>query len=928
MHPLLPVSLPRAVLAVAAIRLLPLALLAGCATVNVVQKQGVSLRPLEFPLRTLSYPSGLRVLVERDSRTPLAGIFLVVGSGSTSDPAGKEGLAHYIEHLTFRSRPFGAQGFRSLMEGAGWIDYNAFTELDETVYFEVGLASSLHEMLRLEGARMSAPVVKVTEAVRATELDVVRNELRLGNETGFVGEVLGELQSAVFPQGNPYARSVIGTHQSLAALREADVQAFVAAHYRPENMTLLILGDVDLATADRLVWESLPHELLGAPAPVRLSPRMPAAAPPVPPSPPQAEGLPRREAAVAAPEIWLAWSLPRSFDSEAYLLAFVRISAQRRLSKVVFDDKDMVGISMKIYPGVQASMLLCRIELNKGEHPEESRDRVLKELPGIFNARDDEQFGRDRRVAVVEEVSSAQDLVARGIKRATITHFSQDPTLYSRAVRDLVAMRRAQVREYSAPYVTRERARAILFVPPAGGSLASGSGSLSGPSSEMEPGPASPALPSGVASAEGRGERLRALLPESPERSTFRLSNGLSVILDRRAGLPLVSAGLLLPAMPEKAEERAASEVVRTVGTPRRLLNGPPDAFGGSIWRETGRDHISYSVEGASGNTEIILATLAEYARAMAVDRTDWVQFNRYVIPRSRRYESEPRNVANRSFLGALLPGSPYGLAITSAQLEGTSQEAAQRWIQRTHSPANATLAVVGDFDPTEVSRMIGTSFGNWPGEAVEGGDPAAPKIAASAVPEVRFLVTDRPGATQSQIQFGCLFPDGNKSALVTRHEVGARLLQNRLWEVSREKMGATYGLQVDSVALRGGTSYLEARSAVETGKLAPVLGVLKQALGSLGAELASQDELAWAKLKRASRSATADMTNRGIVAAELAKARLGAAVGGAGRADELISVSAEDVRTDFQYCLRGNPTLSIVGDERAVRAALKEGWR
>jgi zinc protease len=616
MVPLSAGSPARAVLALAATRLLllalPLVLLPGCATVNVVQKQGVNLRPLEFPLRMLSYPSGLRVLVERDSRTPLAGIFLVVGSGSTSDPAGKEGLAHYIEHLTFRSRPFGAQGFRSLMEGAGWIDYNAVTSLDATVYFEVGLASSVHEMLRLEGARMSAPVVKVTQAVRATELDVVRNELRLRNETGFISEVFGELQSAVFPQGNPYARSGIGTHQSLAALREADVQAFVAAHYRPENMTLLILGDVDLATADRLVWESLPHELLAAAAPVRLSPRMPAVAPPVPPSPPQAEGLPRKEAAVAAPEIWLAWSLPRSFDSESYLLSFLKSAAQRRLSKVVFDDKDMAGISMQIYPAVQASMLLCRIELHKGEHPEESRDRVLKELPGIFNARDDEQFGRDRRVEVVEEVSSAQDLVARGIKRATITHFSQDPTLYSRAVRDLVAMRRAQVREYSAPYVTRERARAILFVPPAGGSLASGHGSVSGPSSETDlgpssetdPGPASPALTAGAAAAEGRRERLRALLPESPERSTFRLSNGLSVILDRRAGLPLVSAGLLLPAMPEKAEERAASEVVRTVGTPRWLLNGPPDAFGGSIWGETGRDHISYSVEGASGNTD------------------------------------------------------------------------------------------------------------------------------------------------------------------------------------------------------------------------------------------------------------------------------------------------------------------------------------
>ena len=292
--------------------LLPLLLLAACSSVHVANKQGVQLPALEFPLRSFTYPSGLRVLVERDTRTPLAGVYLVVGTGSTSDPAGKEGLAHSIEHLTFRSQPGGAGNFGNQLEDAGVINRNAFTTLDSTVYHEIGLASDLPKILRLEGLRMRSPVVAVPEAVQATEMEVVRNELRQRNETGFVGEVLGELQAALFPPGHPYARGAIGTHQSLSALGNADVLAFVKAWYRPDNMTLLVLGNVELESADRLLADALPRELLEGAAPVRLLKRMPPAAPPVPPSPPQQKELPRREALVAAPELWLAWSLPRN----------------------------------------------------------------------------------------------------------------------------------------------------------------------------------------------------------------------------------------------------------------------------------------------------------------------------------------------------------------------------------------------------------------------------------------------------------------------------------------------------------------------------------------------------------------------------------------------------------------------------------------
>src|SRR3954466_13422086 len=107
---------------------LVLAIAAACGgNVNVVNRQKLELQPVNLPLKTFAFPSGLRVVVEKDSRTPLAGVFAVVGTGSSSDPKGKEGLAHYVEHLAFDSRPFGKETFADMLESAGAVSRNAFT---------------------------------------------------------------------------------------------------------------------------------------------------------------------------------------------------------------------------------------------------------------------------------------------------------------------------------------------------------------------------------------------------------------------------------------------------------------------------------------------------------------------------------------------------------------------------------------------------------------------------------------------------------------------------------------------------------------------------------------------------------------------------------------------------------------------------------
>jgi zinc protease len=536
-----------------------LLLLGACGGIKVVHKQKLELKQAALPLRSFAFASGLRVIVEKDTRTPLAGVFVVVGSGASSDPVGKEGLAHYVEHLAFESRPFGKETFSELFDKAGTVQRNASTNWDATTYYEIGPASALPEMLRTEAIRMVAPVSDITDSSRAVELDVVRNELRERNETGFIGDVLARMQAQLFPAGHPYARPVGGSHQTVATFVKADVDAFAKAHYRPDNMTLVLVGNLDLDKADQLLAQSLPAVLVAAPKPVKLPERLPATAPAVPAPPPHPAELVRVEATIASPELWIGWTLPRGFDRDGYLLNFLASATRRRLSRARFDDRNIVGIDVFPVAGKEASMLLCRVSLHDAAAVEGSLKGVMEEVPKIVDQFAPEgvqtysrfsftemAYSRARRGALVGELLEVQDLVGRGMRRASVTHLAQDPALLSKAMHDLAELKQEKIHAYALPYLTLDRARAVLFVPSqgsAGSEAASGSATREGSSAKI-------AAPPKAWSDE--------LASTSAQLATYKLPNGLSVALERRPGLPLFTASLSFGIDAEVAKDGGA----------------------------------------------------------------------------------------------------------------------------------------------------------------------------------------------------------------------------------------------------------------------------------------------------------------------------------------------------------------------------------
>ncbi len=240
-------------------------LLEGDVPMGTLAKEGdLGFGRLSFPAREIPLPSGLRVAYETAPSRGMVAVVLALDVGSTMDPPGREGLAHYAEHLVFRNRPRGLELSLELQR-LGAI-YNASTTLDATTFHALAPAQALPALIDVMAGLLQRPVQAVTADDATVELEVVRSEFTLKNETGVYGQLRNWMQSLLVDPSHPYRRPTGGTNESLQRLNLQEARSFVDAHYKPDKATLLVVGDVDGEKLSELLKQRLPAALLGDPS--------------------------------------------------------------------------------------------------------------------------------------------------------------------------------------------------------------------------------------------------------------------------------------------------------------------------------------------------------------------------------------------------------------------------------------------------------------------------------------------------------------------------------------------------------------------------------------------------------------------------------------------------------------------------------------
>ena len=196
-------------------------------------------------------PNGMRYAIMRNT-TPADGVAmrLRIGSGSMMERDEEQGLAHYLEHMAFRGSQHVADGeVVHMLERQGLrfgADTNAFTAHEQTVYmftFPKADASAIDTgmtLLREIGGRLN-----IAPAAVEAERGVILSEERLRDGPANQAQKADAANSLAGTRA--VARWPIGLVETIKAATPERIRRFYEANYRPDNATLIIVGNIDPA---------------------------------------------------------------------------------------------------------------------------------------------------------------------------------------------------------------------------------------------------------------------------------------------------------------------------------------------------------------------------------------------------------------------------------------------------------------------------------------------------------------------------------------------------------------------------------------------------------------------------------------------------------------------------------------------------------
>jgi zinc protease len=151
---------------------------------------------------------------------------------------------------------------------------NAFTSYDFTAYFQRIGKEHLATLMRFEADRMTN--LLLTDEVVGPEREVVLEERRMRVDNDPSAELDETVQSTLFAH-HPYGTPIIGWNHEIEGLSRDDALNYYNRFYTPENAILVVAGDVDAETVERLARDTYGKIPARAEAPARLRPQEPPA---------------------------------------------------------------------------------------------------------------------------------------------------------------------------------------------------------------------------------------------------------------------------------------------------------------------------------------------------------------------------------------------------------------------------------------------------------------------------------------------------------------------------------------------------------------------------------------------------------------------------------------------------------------------------
>ncbi|HWW82386.1 MAG TPA: pitrilysin family protein [Vicinamibacterales bacterium] len=778
---------------------------------------------VDIPIPNIPYtkfvlPNGLTVLVHEDHKTPIVAVNTWYHVGSKDEKPGKTGFAHLFEHLMFSGSEHFDHTYINALQGVGATTLNGTTSNDRTNYFQDVPTSMLDYVLFAESDRMGHLLGVLDQKKLDLQRGVVQNEKRQGENQPY-GETYQVITENTYPLGHPYSWTVIGSMQDLNAASMSDVQTWFKTYYGPNNVTLVLAGDITPEVARQKV-----EQYYG---------EIPAG----PPIAKQHAWVAKRtgthrgwvQSRVPQARLYRVWNVPEFGSAEEAQLDLVaqvlgRGRTSRLYKRLVYkdqiatsatasDDNNEIGGQFDFTLTARPGGDLKKVE----QAADEELQTFLKTGPtdAELQLAKTQIFGNYARI--VERIGGfggKSDLLAR------CQTFTNDPECYKRYLTNVKAATPASVKQTANEW------------------LRDGDYVL-----EVQPYPEFKTTATLDRSKEPAvGGPMSLHLPQMQKTT---LSNGLTVVVAEAHAAPVVNFSLLVDsgyaADPATAPGTASFEQrMLEEGTPTRdslTIGDELASLSATVSASADLDWATVSLNTLKETLDRAVDVYADLILHPAFPPREFTRVQQERVASIRRDKATPQAMAMRVVPGLIYgQGHPYGVPSTGTGSEASVSKMTRQDLVTFHDtwfkPNNATLLIVGDTTLAEVRPKIEAAFAGW-----KPGDVPKKNVREVSQPEKSVVyVIDRPGSEQSVIVGAQLAPprnDPDAVALELVNDVFGGAFSSRINMNLREDKHWSYGVRSTLSAARGQRPFLSI-SPVQADKTKEALAELVKEYGNI----------------------------------------------------------------------------------------------
>ena len=798
------------------------------------------------------YDNGLTLFVVPDSYTRLIQFDVRQQVGSRDDPAGKGGMAHFVEHLMFQMPADGPDSPKVMSDVQQHaLSFNAYTSGDETHYMHTGTSEELETYMKYTALRLNYDCDTVPESEFLREREVVRNEHRWRGQgvDAFVYEKVIEL---VFPDGHPYRRKLLGGDAELVSITPDDACNFIRKYYTPSQASVIVTGDVDpqavLELANKYL-EPLPK--------LKKAQRKPV------PPPTFTQKTAEVKAPVKKPTAVILFSLPKRFTKD-YAASQAAIETMF-LAVGFFTSKDG-SVLEEWYPtglgGKEAPLFGVAIETKKARDLDRGIDEVLDAITRGFAAdvSGDEYKGSydsARQRARLQVLNQMAIIYARSGAYADYLEEGARPGFYGTELAALDDLTAEQAQKVGRQVFAREKAMVVKVVP---------DGSKEKPKAQRAGFDYKPekeeklAVPEDIDPEEAnRPIPLEDIAPPEGQSLEYELESGMRVVLVQSSKIPvmdiqlIVGAGLVdAKSHPDLANLASSAFGVAEGDRDAMILMNYFDNAGGIFFGDVGPLSTTFRSRGLSIYLDFIVAGMSQ--RIVQADyRTGALEFWK----QGRREQLKKESSLQRARRGNALYTAVYGKGhphvrpqITDKkQLRDISLKDLEQFRAKYYRAANSAVIITGGFDMDLAMKYVEAFFGKpklrrrkstWLDTKATADRPPAPEPKPSGV---RYITE----ADKERVQTDILITYPLAEAYGEDHAalmVMASMLNFRVSAV-RQKLGASYGVYA---RLDAGRPSVVVGGSIDSARGPEGLAAIKEAIKGLSGSADFNKEFAFAR--------------------------------------------------------------------------------